>query len=146
MRIRATAPGFSLVELLTVITILGIVSAIAMPAMHAHLRSARRAEATGALLRIAVRQEQFMLRHRRYAHNAELAVAPPEGLGFDARLARHYVISVGAHATGYIASAQVVADGAQSRDSQCWSLYLDATGAQSARDEYGRDTTRRCWK
>ena len=141
---RVTA--FSLIELLTVITILGVLTAIAVPGFRQHLQSARRAEATGALLQIAVRQEQFMLQHRRYAAAAELSLHPPDGLGFNSRMIKHYDISIGSHATGYLASAQVRVSGAQNSDSRCRSFFIDATGAQTALDQQGATTTGHCWK
>ena len=48
--------GFTLIELIIVITIIGILVAIAVPSYQNHLRKGRRAEAQGFVTQIAQRQ------------------------------------------------------------------------------------------
>lgn len=59
--------GFSLIELLIVVVIVGIVSAIAVPNYQAYVREARRTDGTGALLTLANNQEKWFLANGRYA-------------------------------------------------------------------------------
>ena len=147
-RSAAVAPlsAFSLIELLTVVAILGIIMAVAVPSWQQHLLVARRGDATGALLRTALRQEQFLLRQRRYASASEMTMPPPVGLGITGSFHDHYEVSVTSHLSGYLATAQVRINGAQARDTRCWTLNLDAAGNRSALDHHGRESTQECWK
>jgi len=134
-----------LIELLTTLAIVGILAAVAVPGWQQQLISSRRTDATSALLRIETRQAQFLLQHSRYALNSEIGLLPPEGLGISGSFQDFYDISVAAHATGFLASAQAKAHSSQARDMQCHLFTLDATGQRAAKDRDDHDTTNRCW-
>lgn len=81
--------GFTLVELIIVITIIGILIAIAVPSYQNHLRKGRRAEAQGFLTQVSQRQQQYLLDARTYAFTlADLGLTPP------ATVSGHYAISI----------------------------------------------------
>jgi type IV pilus assembly protein PilE len=61
------ARGFTLIELVIVVAVIGILVAIAVPSYQTHLRKARRAEAQTYLLDIANLQQQYLLDARAYA-------------------------------------------------------------------------------
>ena len=62
--------GFSLVELMVVVAIVGILSSIALPAYSDYVRRARAADATAQLASYAARLEQFYLDNRSYGDGA----------------------------------------------------------------------------
>lgn len=73
--------GFSLVELVIVVAILGIVLAIAIPSYADQVRKSARAEAQSFLTDVATRQHQFLVDKRRYATSvAALNLAAPSNV------------------------------------------------------------------
>ncbi|MGI2027909.1 type IV pilin protein [Endozoicomonas acroporae] len=60
------ASGFTLIELIIAVVIVGILASIAVPSYQNAIQNGRRAEGQTALLDIAGRQEQFFLDNHQY--------------------------------------------------------------------------------
>lgn len=66
MFIKKRANGFSLVELMVVVAIIGILLAIAVPNYRDYIRKARKSAATATLADIASREGQYLVNARQY--------------------------------------------------------------------------------
>lgn len=64
------AAGFSLIELMIAVVIVGILAAVALPAYQQHVRKGHRAGAQAYLMDLAQRQQQYFLDNRGYASAA----------------------------------------------------------------------------
>ena len=140
--------GVTLLELLTVIMVLGILAAIAIPTYRSYLIRAQRSDATSALLRVAAAQEKFYLQNNRYATDDELDKGPPDGLGIDGSEHGYYQLSLddGVDNTlAFTATAIPVAGGAQATDKDCTSFSIDQAGKRGAL-KTATDNTPICWR
>lgn len=59
--------GFTLIEMVMVVAIIGILVAVAYPSYLNHIKKGRRADAQGYLTQVAQRQQQYLLDARTYA-------------------------------------------------------------------------------
>ena len=59
--------GFTLLELMIVVAIVGILASIAYPSYMDHVRKGNRAKAQAFLMDVAQRQQNYLLVHRQYA-------------------------------------------------------------------------------
>jgi len=141
--------GVTLIELMTVVVVVAVLAAIAIPSYRIHVMRSRRSEATAALLQLQAAQEKFYLQQGRYTDN--LAAPAPTGLGLTGRSANGaYDLSVAlntdpSHAgdQSYTATARAVGGGGQTADTQCASFTLTDAGLRGASGSAGIDT---CWR
>jgi type IV pilus assembly protein PilE len=127
---RCSANGFSLIELLLVLAIMGLVSVLAFPNYQQHLQRGQRAEAAAALLEAEHFMARYYSAHGRYDGSAEAPAKPPE---LPLRLQRipkgsepRYQLSLSAATVNsYELKAEPV--GAMASD-KCGTLTLNQTG------------------
>lgn len=128
--------GFSLIELMIVVAVVAILSAIAYPSYQHYLLVSHRVEAKNMLLDAANRQETYFMDFNRYTSSA-VALNIPENSasGF-----YHLVIS----AAGNTFTLFATASGAQGSDSDCIIFSIDQNGARSA-TRLGDTLNNECW-
>ncbi len=74
--------GFTLVELMIVVAILGVLAAIAVPAYIGYVSSSKRAEAKANLETIRLLEEQYYADHKQYVEAADTATLMANLPGF----------------------------------------------------------------
>lgn len=148
---RRRAAGFSLIELMMAVLIVGVLASIAMPAYNGQVRKTRRTEARTALLDLAAREERFMAANNTYT-------ADPAALGYTAfnvpvsngyyKLNTPTDVSGGTATTPatFTLTAAPIAGKGQDKDKECATFVVDQTGKRSSKDSGGHDSTDTCWK
>ena len=140
--------GVTLLELMTVVLVIGILSAIAIPSYRQYTMRAQRSDATAALLRIASAQEKFYLQNNTYTTTVG---AGGLNLGSGNSERGWYTISVAAPAgftiaTAYVATATAASGQPQITDLKCRTFTIRETGERGAADSGGTTNTANCWR
>lgn len=138
--------GFTLIEVMITVAIIGILSAIALPSYQSYIQKSRRSEARVVLMDAASKQEQYILNFRSYTTTMTALGYPASPALSETGL---YSVSAAAGACGNIArcytlTATAVSTKGQYKDTKCRSLSLDSTGAKTAKDSSDAATTE-CW-
>lgn len=138
---RRAAPGFTLLETLAVVAILGVLVTLAQAAWWQHVIRVRRSDATVALMSLAAAQEAHYMRSHAYTDN--LSAAPPSGLGFDGTANGWYAVSAEvAGPDGFRIVAEPGPGSPQTADDQCARFWIDETGQRGS----SPGTPARCWR
>jgi type IV pilus assembly protein PilE len=73
--LKVAQKGFTLIELMIVVAIIGILTAIAMPNYTEYVKKSSRRAAQAEMMNIASREQQFLLADRTYANKTALAAS-----------------------------------------------------------------------
>lgn len=136
--------GFTTVELLIAVVILGVLVMVALPTFQQQIRKGRRADAMAALANLQQAQERWRSTRTTYAPNSELTA----GLALTATSASgYYTIAIDANsATGYTATATAVSGTSQAGDSGCTAMSVRVDGGNLLYGAGGDWTDpNRCW-
>lgn len=116
--------GFSLIELMIVIVIIGILASIAYPSYTAYVDRGRRSDGQSALLDLANRMDHYFSENKHYTGvtltQLGLKETSPEG---------YYTLSIN-NITGNAYTASATPNSAQSNDS-CGTLTINQLGQRS---------------
>jgi type IV pilus assembly protein PilE len=120
--------GFTLIELMIVVAVIGILATIAYPSYQDYVRKARRIDAQGVMLDIQLQQEKYRVNHVSYGSLTDLGSFPSD----------YYTYAIsGNTASAYTITATAKSGTSQASDTGCTSMNLNQASAR---------TPDSCWK
>ena len=129
--INKTRQGFTLIELMVSVAIIGILVGIAVPSYSSYIQKSRRTSATTALLDLASREAKYYSTHNAYTTSmTELGYASAGPIAIPDDTSNYYSLSVAYYSdtTGFTATATPA--GTQATDS-CENYTIDYFGVKT---------------
>lgn len=141
---RRRAAGFSLIELMIALAIIGILASVAYPSYVDHVVRTRRASAAGCTMELAQFMERVYASNLRYDQNNGAATALPATV-CRTELAPHYTLQFGTGQPQQRSfTIEAVPQGAQAtKDTRCATLSINQANVKT---ENGSGTVAECWK
>ena len=140
--------GFTLIELIIVVSIVSILLVLTLPSYQRQLINTRRSLAVAELLDVMIRQEQYFIDHKQYAETlSDLGFpASPYAIGPDGEAvsvqAERRVYLIDLTTSEYVYTLYAVPQLSQAEDRLCGILSLNSMGIKSAT---GDGAIRLCW-
>ena len=151
--IHGPSHGFTLLELMIVVAVIGILAAIAVPSYEKYVMQSRRTDAKNAVLDLASREERLFSDNNAYTNSAPAlgyGTTSAFPLAINATGQSYYNLSVPSVTT---ATATVPAGftglatptGNQTADSTCYAYQIDQLGTQNPWSGAIQLTGTGCW-
>lgn len=131
--------GFTLIELMVVVAIVGILAAMAVPSFNDQLRKSRRSDAARGLADLQLRQERWRANHVAYVGTDSSAADKTSFGGLP--VSPYYDFTFDSTASGTTFTVKAVAKLGQVSDTACTPLKLEVTNSVVTKTP----STGRCW-
>lgn len=128
--------GFTLVELMIVVVIVGILASVAYPGFQEYLRRAKRAEARNMIVQMATQQERYYSNNNNYGTLTDLGFAATTKSEND-----NYVMTIDTLGSDN-QTFRIVATPSGFADSKCTAIRMTNTGQKS---HTGTGSNEDCW-
>lgn len=131
--------GFTLIEVLITVAIIGIIGGIAYPSYLDSLRKGFRTDATESLMRLAIAQEKFYIQNGTYT--TEISAATGLNNGSTESSNNYYTLKAEKGSSGDIKTSfklTATAKGSQAKDTYCAVFNIDSKGQRTG-------TNTDCW-
>jgi type IV pilus assembly protein PilE len=141
MTMRSMQRGFTLIELMIVVTIIGLLAAVAIPGYAQYVRRAHRSEGMAALSALAAAQEKYYLSNNTYTSDiSDLKMSDTTEHGY-------YTLKItAADATAFTALAAPGSSSPQLEDTDCQVFTLNSAGSRTSTNASSGDSTADCWR
>ncbi len=134
----APARGFTLIELMIVVAVLGVLLLLVLPGYTESVRKSQRADGMRFLMELASRQERFYAQNGTYTDD-------PNDLGLESTTSSegHYSLTVASCGAGIATCYKLTATpiGGQAKDTKCANFSIDSLGQRTASGSLGDQ----CW-
>lgn len=128
-----SSQGFTLIEVMIAVVIIGILAAIAYPSYIDYIVKSGRSEGVAAVMKVANLQEQYYLDNRAYTTDMTKL-----GLSASPFLTEHGYYSVASAGTSSFTITATAKGSQASRDSTCTTITMTSAGVKGPSTE--------CWK
>lgn len=135
--------GFTLIELMVTVAIIGIIAGIAYPSYLKSMQKGRRADAKGAITQASQALERCYSTYGTY-NSANCPEVSALTAGFTSPKG-YYTLSATENGTSYTVSATAVSGGLQAKDTGCTVMNLSSTGLQSSGSTSSTTDSGSCW-
>ena len=126
--------GFTLIELMITVVIVGILASIAYPSYMSQVRKSRRSDAVQALSRLEQSQERWRANNTAYAPDL-----PSLGISSATTSGGYYTLAITGTPTGTTYTATAAGVGSQASDTNCTILTVTITNGTAT------NTPTSCW-
>jgi type IV pilus assembly protein PilE len=131
--------GFTLIELMVVIAIVGIIAVIALPSFLQQVRRSHRAEAMRGLSELQLREERWRASNAKYI-GTDSSAADKTSFGA-LPTSDYYTFAFDSTASGTGFKVKATAAGSQADDTACTPMRLEVAGGAVTKTP----TSNRCW-
>jgi type IV pilus assembly protein PilE len=137
MALSNTENGFTLMELMITVAVVGIIAAVAFPSYTKQIAKGGRSAAQSFMFSLANKQEQYLLDNRQITTTvSDLLTAPAD-------VTKNYTVTIEAGVTPLSYTIKATPNSTQaSRDAQCATLSLKNDGTKGIS---GTGTVATCW-